>query len=146
MPASCTALTSALCSTSGLQHKERRLSRHEAQRLGHRGTAEDQAILEKVPGKHWPFGEWPEESKLSFAHARPVHVWAIRFVELWHVVSNECLIVAHIYYSYLSFQIYVIDSADKKRFEETGLVSLMCISGHEFALQRARKATLCHEI
>lgn len=26
---------------------------------------------------------------------------------------------------YLLFQIYVIDSADKKRFEETGLVSLM---------------------
>ena len=26
---------------------------------------------------------------------------------------------------YLFFQIYVIDSADKKRFEETGLVSLM---------------------
>ncbi len=27
--------------------------------------------------------------------------------------------------AYLFFQIYVIDSADKKRFEETGLVSLM---------------------
>lgn len=31
--------------------------------------------------------------------------------------------------TYLLFQIYVIDSADKKRFEETGLVSSMH-SGH----------------
>lgn len=104
-PAPCTALTPTLCSNSGLQHKERCLSRHEAQRLGHRGTAEDQAILEKIPGKHWPFGEWPEESKLSFPQAKcnvaytVNHVWAIHLVELWHVVSNEYVILAHIYYS-----------------------------------------------
>lgn len=42
-----------------------------------------------------------------------------------------CLPVKKIKYEYdftvmyLLFQIYVIDSADKKRFEETGLVSLI---------------------
>lgn len=50
-----------LCSISGLQHKERCLSWHEAQCLGHWRTEEDQAILEKIPGKHGPFGEWTEK-------------------------------------------------------------------------------------
>lgn len=66
----CGTVTPALCFTSGLQHKECCLSWHETQCLGHWRTEEDQALLEKVPGKHRPFGEWLNliinQSKINF--------------------------------------------------------------------------------
>uniref|UniRef100_A0A8B9CE18 Uncharacterized protein n=1 Tax=Anser brachyrhynchus TaxID=132585 RepID=A0A8B9CE18_9AVES len=103
-----TTLLKRLAQEGGFQHQERPLARLQAERLGHRGAALRPPLLEEVPGQHRPAGE--RRSRAAAELPQQAEGCAAGRGGAAHCPFCP------------PRQIYVIDSADQKRFEETGQV------------------------